>query len=116
MPEDARTLYGLGLEALERGDDAEALSLFRRSLAEDPHFKAHQQIAMLLRGQGLADEAGKHLAAGYALNPSNDRLGCDFADWCLANGDVSRARELVDEVLRRNGTYGPARALAKRLP
>jgi Flp pilus assembly protein TadD len=111
VSDDPYRLYELAVEALEKGNEEEALGLFRRSLDLEPHFKTHHRIALILQRRGRSTEAGEHLVAAYSLNARNDRLACDYANWLITTGQAQRARKVVETILSRNKTYGPARAL-----
>jgi len=115
MEDDSYALYRLALEAVELGNEDEALGLLRKSLSLAPHFKTYHRIALILQRRGELKEAGQHLKAGYVLNPRNDRIACDYAIWLLEAGQDEEARDVIDALLLRNDSYGPAKEVLKRL-
>jgi thioredoxin-like negative regulator of GroEL len=111
----AYNLYGLGREAAERGDLAEAEHYLRESLRRAPHFKTFHVLAGVCAQKGNLEEALNLLRQAHEANPGNDRVAIDLAIRLLDSGDEQEAGRIVDSVLQRNETYGPARELKRRL-
>ena len=67
-------------------------------------------LSQVLAMQGREVESRKELATAFVLNPNNDRVATDHALALGAEGQGAEARAVLRSVLRRNTTYGPAKA------
>jgi len=47
------------------------------------------------------------LEQAYRMNPKNDKIGTEYARLMLRRGEISPAKEVLDEILSRNPSYGP---------
>ena len=51
----------------------------------------------------------------YRLNPKNDKIGTEYAGLLFRRGDFFSVKEVLEEILSRNPSYGPGRKLAAEL-
>jgi predicted Zn-dependent protease len=110
MP-DAYTKYCDGRDALDRGDLESAEHLLLASLEFSAHFKTHEVLGDIAAIQGNANDAFKHYASAYSLNPNSDSAATRYACVLLSSGRTDDARSIIDSVLDRNPSYGPAKEL-----
>ena len=103
-------LYDEARLAFDAGELEVAERLLRRSLEVQSHFKTHHVLSQVLAMQGREVESRKELATAFVLNPNNDRVATDHALALGAEGQGAEARAVLRSVLRRNTTYGPAKA------
>ncbi|HEV7559674.1 MAG TPA: tetratricopeptide repeat protein, partial [Kofleriaceae bacterium] len=85
-----------------------AQKLFERARADDPDLvPAIDGLAQLLRDRGMLDQVVPLLvdaAARPALAAERSRWLADAADFCVAQGDTERAKELYREARRADPT------------
>lgn len=103
-------LYRQARERMDAGCLEEAVSLFARSVAIDPHFKALEQQGECLLRLGRTREAIVPLAAATTLNRGS-RAPALLADAFLRLGEMDDAREMAALALSR----GPATKLSRRV-
>ncbi len=69
-PADATTLVNLGNALLDNGDFADAVMLYQRALAADSELgAAHQGLSHAFERLGRRDDAARHRAIGFTLEP-----------------------------------------------
>lgn len=122
-PDSVLALYGLGLIAEHRGDDAAAAPRFRRVIELAPDkTAAYVALGRLLRGQGKVDEAltvlkkaqltgsrlpALHVELGLAYEAQGKRAAAlDALRWALTLDPTSR--EAADALRRIESPQGPA--------
>lgn len=108
---NAYSKYCDGRDALDRGDLDSAEQLLLESLAVDAHFKTHEVLGDIFASRGNANEAIKHFASAYNLNARSDSAATRYARALFAVGRTDDARSIIDTVLERNPSFGPAREL-----
>ena len=102
-PRDSRAwfwVHGLGVAKMNLGADEEAITLFRRSIQDNPTFPLeHFFLAAMLASRGEQEEAKSEVKAGLALDPSFSirrfRIGAD------AQGDNPRFRAVNERIIER---------------
>lgn len=109
--EKARREYLKGMQAYDEERYELALRHFRESSRIDKHFKTWQRIAQALEKLGRAREAEEYYERAHQANPANSQVSVDYARVLLANQRIDEAVELLEDVLRTNTTYGPAKRL-----
>jgi tetratricopeptide (TPR) repeat protein len=103
--------YCLGRESLRADKWNDAISHFERSLSIDPHCRTYERLAFIMDQLGRNDLAFESLRKAFDLNPRNDLVSVRFAETLLRRGDLDQGKELLQQVLARNSTYGPAKRL-----
>jgi predicted Zn-dependent protease len=98
---NADDLYHQGRLAMEAGNLEDAISSFRRSIAEWPHFKTLELLGECLLRLHQPREAIVPLAAATALN-RQARAPALLAQAFLELGTYGDAREQAEEALRRD--------------
>jgi len=109
--DQAFELYALGVAAATDGDHDLAITYFNRSLDVQPHFKTHHALARSLEARGAHVEAFRNYERAYHLSSRNDRAAVDYARCLLARSEKAVAAAILEAVLQRNSTYGPAMTL-----
>jgi len=112
---DSYHYYCIGLEQFEKGEFEAALENFFKSSEIEPHFKTYERTAHVLRKLRRFEEADRFLEQAYRLNPKNDKIGTEYAGLLFRRGDFFSVKEVLDEILSRNPSYGPGRKLAAEL-
>lgn len=112
---EAYMLYCQGMERFEREDFTGALKLFRESLAIEPHFKTCELIYRCLKTTENDDEALKFLEKAYFLNSKNDKVAFTYADELYSKGEFDNSEKILNEILLRNSSYGPAKKLIGKI-
>jgi predicted Zn-dependent protease len=111
MMEDSYSKYCDAREALDRGDVESAERLLLASLAEDAHFKTHELLGDICSSRGDNEDAFNHIASAHSMNPRSDSAATRYARALSGLGRSDEARSIVNSVLERNPSYGPARQL-----
>lgn len=105
-----------GQHARFAGDSAGALTAFRRAVElapDDP--VAHQALAKGLAESGDWAAAEAELARALELEPDSPFLANDLATAALRLGKTTAARRLVETLLERRPSFGPALLTASRV-
>jgi tetratricopeptide (TPR) repeat protein len=108
---DAYSKYCDARDALDRGDVKGAEGLLVESLKIRAHFKTHEVLGDICQWRGDHDEAFKHFASAYSLNPRSDSAATRYARALLGAGRIDDACTIIAQVLDRNPSYGPAQQL-----
>jgi tetratricopeptide (TPR) repeat protein len=98
---NADDLYHKGRLAMEAGDLQDAISSFRQSIAEWPHFKTLELLGECLLRLNQPREAIVPLAAATALNRQAHAPAL-LARAFLELGTYGDARDQAEEALRRD--------------
>lgn len=84
-------------------------SLWRDTLARNPAaWLAHNNLALLLAGEGRAAEAAAHLETALRLRPENPVALNNLADQYVALGRAAEARTLAEQALALQPKYPAA--------
>ncbi len=114
IEKDSFYYYSIGLKCFKDEDFDGAIENFNQSLKLDEHFKTYHRIAEIFEKQGLFKESYTALEKAYGLNPRNDKLATSFAGTLQKNGNTKRAKEILNETLKRNPSYGPAKRMLEQ--
>ncbi|HUS34287.1 MAG TPA: tetratricopeptide repeat protein [Verrucomicrobiae bacterium] len=106
--------YYKGRNEMDAGRLEQAVDHFKRSLAEDVHFKTSELLGECLLQLGRAAEALEPLTLSVAEGAAA-RPAYLLAKAHLDMGNTSAAKSAVEESLRRNRTYGPALELLRQI-
>jgi tetratricopeptide (TPR) repeat protein len=102
--------YGRAL--LGSGDQAGAQREFRRELERNPNdFNANLQLGLLYKNDKRYEEAMRCLKRAEAVRPSDLGLRHAMAAVHLGNGDVERAREELEQVVKEAPAFIDAHVL-----
>lgn len=108
-------LYYLGMEQLGDKCYDSALKYFCESFDRHAHFKTAQRIAEALIELNRDEEADLYIETAYQLNSTNSQCAVMYAHVLLRKGDKEKAQAILEDVLKRNNSYGPALRLLKEL-
>jgi hypothetical protein len=61
------------------------------------------------------NEAKGYIELAYKMNPNQDKITVQYAEELILDNKVSFAKEIVEKLLDRNSTYGPAKKLLERI-
>lgn len=101
QPREPRWPYYLGHLALARGDSAQAVAAFERSLELAPdHGPTLAALAQLYREQGRLDEAQRRAEELLRLDPDHPVAQVVQAEIAMDRGDPQTARERYQSLLR----------------
>jgi tetratricopeptide (TPR) repeat protein len=107
--------YQRGLILQRNGNHQDALRCFYRSMELSPHFKTCQRIAQSLRALGQLDESDSYIEKAFQLNPNNSQAATEYAEMLANHANMDQAMAILDEVLRKNTSYGPAQRLKQSI-
>jgi len=108
-------LYQLGRECYDNENIEKALEYFFRSLAVEPHFKTYEMIYHCLSKLGKKHEAREYIEKAYNENKNNDKVAVEYSTVIFDDGNIDLSAKLLNEVLQRNPTYGPAKKLLEKI-
>ena len=115
-PEDPLIPFHLGLARAEMGDTTGAESAFAQSVARDPHFaRAHYNLGLLLAGRHDLEGGIMALLRAERADPQSPDYPYARATLHVRQGETAAAQAALDEALRRDPSYAPARQLRLRL-
>jgi protein O-mannosyl-transferase len=104
-PGDAHVETALGSVLAERGEVAEAASLYEDALRREPSFaEAHNKLGVLLADHGRISEAIPHYEAALGLKPALAEAHYNLANAHAAAKDTRRAIAEYREALRLRPT------------
>ena len=108
MDEDSYYYYCLGEDSVEKGNLEEAETYYIKSLELDEHFKTHHKLSLLYRNFDKSDKAEHHLEQAFLLNPKNDKIALEYSEMIAQKDRHLEALKILESILKRNNTYGPA--------
>ena len=111
----ARNLYYLGLEHFENGNFENSLKCFIESNELDEHPRTYARMYECLKKLGRNDEANAYIEIAYKKNPIQDRVTIQYAEELIVDGKIALAKEILEKLLNRNTTYGPAKRLLEKI-
>ncbi len=116
-PRSAKALYGLGICALDRGQDlGPAIAAFDRSLRIYPDYEdAAIQLAQALERTGHLDDAVARLGGFVGAHPNATQARFALAKLLARNGRRDEARLLFDELVTRHPDHPEFREFRRRL-
>jgi len=115
MGNDGYQLYLRGMELLDEANFEEALNFFYKSLEKEQHFKTYHRIAQTLIQTGNRDEAHIFFYHAWKMNTKNEKVAVDYADSLISINHYIEAKQILDKILKRNPTYGPALQLKSKI-
>lgn len=114
--EAADESFRLYNEALEAYDDLpRARELLEKSITVREHAKTYERLFDILMSMGKRDEALVALKKAYALNPKHNHIASFYAQELINDGDVLKAKQILEDILARSSTYGPAKRLLEKI-
>jgi Tfp pilus assembly protein PilF/uncharacterized membrane protein len=103
--------YGLGVELVKRGNDAEAIENFRRTLEIRPSYlDAHASLGFLLQKRGESVEAVTHLREVLEARPRDPTAQMNVGLALVSAGDLDEASLHFREALRLDPKFAAARS------
>lgn len=105
-------LYLEGCELIGGGEYSKAVGKLLASIEEMPHFKTYERLSECYSALGDIEKAFDCAFKAYSQNPRNDKAALRYAEMLIRyDRDISRAREVLKEILARDPSYKPARAM-----
>ncbi len=95
-------------------DFMKALEYFEKSIEIMPHFKTFERMYYCYKQLGKHDIARRYIEKAYLMNESNDKVAVEFAIELQEEGKIEFCLEVVNKVLKRNPSYGPAKRIAEK--
>jgi len=111
MIKDSRYYYGLGMECYEMNDYKKAVEFFQQSVVLQDHFKTFELLYRCYLKIGEYTSARECIEKAYFLNNKNDRVAVLYATVLLSENSIKSTETIIQDVLDRNPTYGPAKRL-----
>lgn len=108
MAKDSYYYYCLGEDSIEKGNWEESEAYYLKSLELGEHFKTHHKLSNLYHNFNKLDKAEYHLKQAFLLNPKNDKIALDYSKMIAQKDHSLEALEILESILKRNSTYGPA--------
>jgi tetratricopeptide (TPR) repeat protein len=115
MEFDGLYYYEVGIEKYEKGDIESALKNFQKSLELQEHFKTYERLYHALKDLGRIEEAREAITKAYNLNDRNDKVAFEYVKFLLEDKNSAIAKKVLNALLKRNPTYGPAKKLKKNI-
>lgn len=112
---DASDLYFRALEEQAQGRVDDAVALLEQSYDAAPHFKTALRLAALAGQRGRVGDRGIWIERAFALNGRSNEAGAAYAELLLERGEREAALAIVEDILARSPSYGPARRLRRSL-
>ena len=110
------SLYGMGMECMERGEYADAIKHFensmelrRRSITAARMYECYIKL-------NRPKEARDSIQMAFMLNQKSDTVATQYAAILLQEKNYKKATALLSNVLQRNPSYTPAQKLYDQLP
>lgn len=111
----ARNLYYLGLERFENKDFENSLQCFIESNELNEHPRTYARMYECLKKLGRNNEAKVYIEIAYQMNPIQDKVTIQYAEELIIDGKIALAKEILEKLLNRNTTYGPAKRLLEKI-
>jgi tetratricopeptide (TPR) repeat protein len=116
IPDSSYSYYGLGVEFFEKGEYNKAIEYFFKSLEMGDHFKTYERLYNCYVKIGEHSKARECIEKAFELNRNNDKVAIEYISKLVNEGEEDELpKKLLDEVLERNPTYGPARKLKEQI-
>lgn len=113
MEFDGLYYYQVGIEKYEKGEIDSALKNFQKSLELQEHFKTYEKLYHVLKKLGRNEEAKEAITKAYNLNDRNDKVAVEYVKFLLEDKNFEIAKKILNALLKRNPSYGPAKKLKK---
>lgn len=108
MEKDAYYYYIAANEHYEKGQIAEAIKLFLKSLEMGCHFKTCEKLYWCYNSLGQYDLADCFIKRAYEENNRNDKVAYLYAKRLIDKKELDKAREILLSILKRNPSYKKA--------
>jgi Tfp pilus assembly protein PilF len=112
--DSALDLYYEGREKLLRNDAAGAIVSLEQSLAIADHFKTRELLTQCFELMGDNDRALVEYRLALANNPRSNKTAVSWARLLVNVGRMAETRQVLNGVLARVPTYGPANRLLEQ--
>ncbi|MBL0210880.1 MAG: tetratricopeptide repeat protein [Holophagaceae bacterium] len=108
-PGNPFSLYALGSIALDRGDTANAVALFRQAWATGyTHETVSTHLGIALQSLGRLDEALEIYETASKLDPRNPRFHSNASVVLAQKGDYEGAFQMAQVAMKLNPKFAPA--------
>lgn len=115
LPDEATAQYNGGRAVLEQGDVDQAIFKLLQSFAIQPHGATARKLADAFERRGDIPSEDSWRRRAYEVQPNSDVIAVQYARSLVRNGNTSAAATVLQGVLKRNATYGPAKELLAAL-
>ncbi|WP_179218629.1 hypothetical protein [Saccharibacillus sp. O23] len=115
MDADGRSAYGAGVEHYEQGDYREAIRELLNSADLREHFKTCERLFDAYSAIGDEARADVWIGRAFALNPANAQVACKFSEVLIREQRLAEAAQILQKLLARHPSYGPARRLLRTI-
>ena len=108
-------LFYAGRGAYEKGDFQKAIEYLEQSRQMDEHYKTYEILYLCWKNLGESEKAFSCLEHSFALNPHCDKVAVEYAKELAGKGETAKAREILQETVKRNSSYQPAFRLLQQI-
>ena len=112
--EESYLYYCKGVCEYEKGNYQEAISFFLKSCSLMPHYKTFERLAFCYLKLNSIHDYERYIKSAYNLNTNNDKVATEYAE-IISDVNTDSARLILSQVLKRNPTYEPAKALLDKI-
>lgn len=109
--EQSQNEYTLGIEESSRGNYLLALDHFLTSERLIHHHMTCMRIAITLERLGRTAEAFTYSEMAYHAKPEHSQTAMLYAEMLVRVGNATQAVGVLEDILRRNTSYNPAKKL-----
>lgn len=96
---------------LDNGQWQDAITFFLMSWDAEPHATTAFRISEILRHLDRKEESHTWIETAYRLSYRHNQIATAYASSLLDRGLANEAIRILNDVLERTPTYGPARKL-----
>jgi len=97
------------LSALQKGNFAEAGTIYRRIVSDDPmNFTALHMLGIVCSEERRFEEAENYFKSALSVNPTSFLCYLNFGAFYFRNKNYQSTLEQIDRALELSPNYGPA--------
>ncbi len=108
--------YGMGMDCMERGEYAEAVKHFEKSMELQRRSITAARLYECYVKLNRPKDARANIEMAFMLNTKSDPISTQYAAILMQEKNFKKATALLSNVLQRNPKYTPAQKLYDQLP
>lgn len=107
--------YIWGVDYLNKKEYNNAIECFLLSLGKGSHYKTYERLYECYNGINQKDRARYYLALAYKENSKSDKVSFEYAKVLVDENELSKAKEILLEILKRNPSYKQAKIFYEKI-